>query len=66
MPYKGYLGEAIFQMVGGLRAAMGYCGAKSIEEMKRKAKFIRMTEAGLKESHPHHVDMTKEPPNYWI
>jgi IMP dehydrogenase len=66
VPYKGYLSEAVFQMIGGLRAAMGYCGAKSISEMKRKARFIRMTEAGLKESHPHDVQMTKEPPNYQI
>jgi IMP dehydrogenase len=66
VPYKGFLSEAVFQMVGGLRAAMGYCGAKNIAEMKRKAKFIRMTEAGLKESHPHHVEMTKEPPNYFV
>jgi IMP dehydrogenase len=66
VPYKGHLSEAVFQMIGGLRAAMGYCGAKSVPEMKRKARFIRMTEAGLKESHPHDVQMTKEPPNYQI
>jgi IMP dehydrogenase len=66
VPYKGYLSEAVFQMIGGLRAAMGYCGAKNIAEMKRRARFIRMTEAGLKESHPHDVQMTKEPPNYQI
>ena len=66
VPYKGFLSEAVFQMVGGVRAAMGYCGARNIAEMKRKARFIRMTEAGLKESHPHDVAMTKEPPNYWI
>jgi IMP dehydrogenase len=66
VPYKGLLSEAVYQMVGGLRAAMGYCGARSIAEMKRKAQFIRMTEAGLKESHPHDVAMTKEPPNYWV
>jgi IMP dehydrogenase len=66
VPYKGSLSEAVFQMVGGLRAAMGYCGAKNIAEMKRNARFIRMTEAGLKESHPHDVHMTKEPPNYQV
>jgi IMP dehydrogenase len=66
VPYKGLLSEAVYQMVGGLRAAMGYCGAKSIAEMKRNARFIRMTEAGLKESHPHDVQMTKEPPNYQV
>jgi IMP dehydrogenase len=66
VPYKGFLSEAVYQMIGGLRAAMGYCGAKSIAEMKRNARFIRMTEAGLKESHPHDVQMTKEPPNYQV
>jgi IMP dehydrogenase len=66
VPYKGFLSEAVYQMIGGLRAAMGYCGAKSIVEMKRNARFIRMTEAGLKESHPHDVQMTKEPPNYQV
>jgi IMP dehydrogenase len=66
VPYKGLLSEAVYQMIGGLRAAMGYCGAKSIAEMKRNARFIRMTEAGLKESHPHDVQMTKEPPNYQV
>jgi IMP dehydrogenase len=66
VPYKGLLSEAVYQMIGGLRAAMGYCGAKSIAEMKRSARFIRMTEAGLKESHPHDVQMTKEPPNYQV
>lgn len=66
VPYKGHLSEVVFQMVGGLRAAMGYCGARNIQEMKRKARFIRMTEAGLRESHPHNVEMTKEPPNYQV
>jgi IMP dehydrogenase len=66
VPYKGLLSEAVYQMIGGLRAAMGYCGAKSIAEMKSNARFIRMTEAGLKESHPHDVQMTKEPPNYQV
>jgi IMP dehydrogenase len=66
VPYKGLLSEAVYQMIGGLRAAMGYCGAKSIAEMKRNARFIRMTEAGLKESHPHDIQMTKEPPNYQV
>jgi IMP dehydrogenase len=66
VPYKGLLSEAVYQMIGGLRAAMGYCGAKSIAEMKRNARFIRMTEAGLKESHPHDVQMTREPPNYQV
>jgi len=64
VPYKGPLGDTIYQMVGGLRAAMGYCGARSVTEMQRKAQFIRMTDAGLRESHPHDVLITKEAPNY--
>jgi IMP dehydrogenase len=64
VPYKGPLGDTIYQMVGGLRAAMGYCGAKSVTEMQRKAQFIRMTDAGLRESHPHDILITKEAPNY--
>ena len=69
VPYKGTLfkglaAETIFQLVGGLRAGMGYCGAKDIEEMITKTQFIRMTGAGLKESHPHDVIITKEAPNY--
>jgi IMP dehydrogenase len=64
--YKGPLGDTIYQMVGGLRAAMGYCGCATIAEMKRKARFVRMTEAGLRESHPHDVAITKEAPNYHV
>nr|WP_272947406.1 IMP dehydrogenase [Tepidanaerobacter syntrophicus] len=63
VPYKGPLSETVYQLLGGLRAGMGYCGAKNIEELK-KAKFIRITESGLKESHPHDVYITKEAPNY--
>lgn len=63
VPYRGPLSEIVYQLVGGLRAGMGYCGAKNIEELK-KAKFIRITSAGLKESHPHDVYITKEAPNY--
>ncbi|MBS1495213.1 MAG: IMP dehydrogenase [Bacteroidetes bacterium] len=66
VPYKGALGETIYQIVGGLRAAMGYCGAKNIHEMKTKTKFVQITNAGLKESHPHDVKITKEAPNYSI
>ncbi|MBS1515976.1 MAG: IMP dehydrogenase [Bacteroidetes bacterium] len=66
VPYKGALGETIYQLVGGLRSAMGYCGAKSIQEMKTKTKFVQITNAGLKESHPHDVKITKEAPNYSI
>lgn len=66
VPYKGPLGETIYQLVGGLRSAMGYCGAKNIQEMKTKTKFVQITNAGLKESHPHDVKITKEAPNYSI
>jgi IMP dehydrogenase len=66
VPYKGALGETIYQLIGGLRSAMGYCGAKNIHEMKTKTKFVQITNAGLKESHPHDVKITKEAPNYSI
>ena len=64
VPYKGYVAETLYQLVGGLRAGMGYCGVGSIEDMIVKTKFIKMTGAGLKESHPHDVIITKESPNY--
>jgi IMP dehydrogenase len=64
VPYKGSLQALIPQMVGGLRAGMGYCGAKDIEELRREGRFIRITAAGLKESHAHDVVITKEAPNY--
>jgi IMP dehydrogenase len=63
LPYKGPLGAIVHQLVGGLRQAMGYCGAATIEEMK-SARFIRITAAGLQESHPHDVTITKDAPNY--
>ncbi|MGB6649447.1 MAG: IMP dehydrogenase, partial [Bacteroidota bacterium] len=66
VPYKGPLEDTVYQMIGGLRAAMGYCGAKTIAELKAKGRFIRMTDAGLKESHPHDVFITKEAPNYHL
>ncbi len=66
VPYKGYVMDTIYQLVGGLRAGMGYCGVKNIEEMITNTKFIRMTGAGLKESHPHDIIITKEAPNYSI
>jgi IMP dehydrogenase len=66
VPYKGPLGDTVYQMIGGLRAAMGYCGARTISELKQKAQFVRMTDAGLRESHPHDVAITKEAPNYHI
>lgn len=66
VPYKGNLSETVHQMIGGLRAAMGYCGCGTIAEMKKKARFIRMTDAGLRESHPHDITVTKEAPNYHL
>lgn len=64
VPYKGHLADTIYQLAGGLRAAMGYCGAKNINHLKTKTKFVKITLAGLKESHPHDVIITKEAPNY--
>lgn len=64
VPYKGPLADTIFQMIGGLRSGMGYCGTPNIEDLKEKTKFIKITAAGLKESHPHDISMSKEPPNY--
>lgn len=66
VPYKGPLAETIYQLIGGLRAGMGYCGTGDIETLRRKGRFIRITGAGLKESHPHDVIITKEAPNYRI
>jgi IMP dehydrogenase len=64
VPYKGNVGEVMYQFVGGLRAGMGYCGAKDIEALQRDAKFVRITAAGVAESHPHDVTITGESPNY--
>lgn len=64
VPYKGPLKDTVYQIMGGLRAAMGYCGAKDISEMKTKSKFVKITNSGLRESHPHDVKITKEAPNY--
>lgn len=64
VPYRGTVSDMVFQMTGGLRAGMGYCGVKDIEELQHKTKFIRITGAGLAESHPHSVQITKEAPNY--
>ena len=65
-PYKGNLSETVHQMVGGLRSALGYCGCRTIQELKKNAKFVRMTSAGLRESHPHDINITKEAPNYHL
>lgn len=64
VPYKGMISASIHQLVGGLRAGMGYCGCKDIEELRKKARFVRITPSGLKESHVHDVTVTKEAPNY--
>jgi len=66
VPYRGPLGDFVYQMVGGLRAGMGYCGAKNIEELRTKAKFCRVTGASMAESHPHDIHITKEAPNYSV
>ena len=64
VPYKGTLADTIYQLVGGLRASMGYCGTPTIEALRKEAEFIRITGAGLQESHPHDIQITKESPNY--
>jgi IMP dehydrogenase len=64
VPYKGPLADLVYQLVGGLRAGMGYCGCRNISDLQKKAKFLRVTVAGLRESHVHDVIITKEAPNY--
>lgn len=66
VPYKGVLADTVFQLVGGLRACMGYCGTPTIKDLQEKGQFVRITQAGLIESHPHDVQITKEAPNYCI
>jgi IMP dehydrogenase len=66
VPYKGQVANVIYQLMGGLRAGMGYCGVASIEDLRTKTRFVRITHAGLRESHPHDVTITKEAPNYEI
>ncbi len=65
VPYRGPLSETIHQLVGGLRSGMGYIGARNLQELREKARFIRVTNSGLRESHPHSISITREPPNYW-
>ncbi len=62
MPYKGSTGETIYQLMGGLRAGMGYTGCQTIADLHEKAQFIRITGAGLRESHPHDIYITHDPP----
>ena len=64
VPYSGHVGDIIFQMLGGLRSAMGYTGCQTIAELQQKSRFIKITGAGMRESHPHNVEITKESPNY--
>ncbi len=66
VPYKGMVSDTIFQLVGGIRSGMGYCGCRTIEELHEKAQFVKITGAGLKESHPHDIYITKEAPNYSV
>jgi IMP dehydrogenase len=64
VPYRGPLSESVYQLCGGLRAGMGYVGCKNIDELRSKSRFIRISSAGLRESHVHDVIITKEAPNY--
>ncbi len=64
VPFKGAMGDTVFQLMGGLRSGMGYCGTETIEDLKKNGKFVKITGAGLKESHPHDIHITKEAPNY--
>jgi len=64
VPYKGILSDFVYQLVGGLRAGMGYCGARNIDELRSKGKFVRISSASVSESHPHDIQITKEAPNY--
>jgi IMP dehydrogenase len=64
VPYRGRLGEFVYQLVGGLRAGMGYCGAATIEELRQKGRFVRISASGIRESHPHDIIITREAPNY--
>jgi IMP dehydrogenase len=66
VPYKGKVGETIYQLKGGLRASLGYCGCKDIDSMKEQARFMKITNAGIKESHPHSIRISKEAPNYFV
>ncbi len=66
VPYKGPLADTVYQLVGGLRSGMGYCGAATLQELRDKARFVRITAGGLRESHPHDVQITREAPNYHL
>lgn len=64
VPYKGHLADTIYQFIGGLRSSMGYCGTKTIKELKEKGRFVKITASGIRESHPHDIMLTEESPNY--
>ena len=64
MPFKGHLAPFVYQLVGGVRAGMGYCGCKTLDELRTKARFIQVTAASVQESHPHDIAITQEAPNY--
>ena len=66
IPARGPLSDLVYQLVGGLKAGMGYCGAKDIATLCAKSRFIKISSASLKESHPHDITITKETPNYWV
>lgn len=66
VPYKGYVKETIYQLIGGLRSSMGYCGTPTIKDLQENGKFVRITGAGLRESHPHDITITQEAPNYSV
>ena len=66
MAYKGSVEDTVFQLVGGIRSGMGYCGAKDIPTLQKTAQFVKISAASLKESHPHDIHITKEAPNYSV
>jgi IMP dehydrogenase len=66
VPYRGSLSDLVYQLVGGLRSGMGYCGTRTLVELKENGQFVRITAAGFRESHPHDVVVTKEAPNYYL
>jgi len=66
VPFKGAVSDTIYQMLGGLRSGMGYCGTATVEALRKESTFVRITSAGLKESHPHDIYITKEAPNYSV
>ena len=66
VPFKGAVSDTVYQLIGGLRAGMGYCGTQTIELLKENGKFVKITGNGLRESHPHDINITKEAPNYSV